>query len=57
MPVKNVEEAYEKIVDISNNNDYTTGSFLDFAYFNMFFIIEKPEETTFNFSQSSVTII
>ena len=90
LPVKNKEEAYEKIM--SNNNDYTTGNLLDFAYFKknyrlitidlskqtklkdpqqisfigkllkdtgatMFFIIEKSEETTFNFSQNSVTII
>ena len=33
MPVKNEEEAYEKIMDMSNNNDYTTGNLLDFAYF------------------------
>ena len=32
LPVKN-EEAYEKIIDMSNNNDYTTGNLLDFAYF------------------------
>ena len=32
-PVKNEEEAYEKIIDMSNNNDYTTGILLDFAYF------------------------
>ena len=32
-PVKNEEEAYEKIIGISNNNDYTTGNLLDFAYF------------------------
>ena len=92
MPVKNEEEAYEKIVEISNNNDYTTGNLLDFAYFKencrsiaidfskqtklkdpqhisfigrldedngatMFLIIEKSEETTFNFSQNFVTII
>ena len=92
MPVKNEEEAYEKIIDMSNNNDYTTGILLDFGYFKknykliaidfskqtklkdpqqisfigrflntlgatMFFIIEKSEETTFNFSQNSVTII
>ena len=93
LPVKNEEEAYEKIIDMSNNNDYTTGNLLDFAYFKenyrliaidlskqttlkdpqqiifigklenqdhgatMFFIIEKSEETTFNFSQNSVTII
>ena len=33
MPVKNEEGTYEKIIDISNNNDYTTGNLLDFAYF------------------------
>ena len=32
LPVKNEEEAYEKIMDMSNN-DYTTGNLLDFAYF------------------------
>ena len=32
-PVKNEEEAYEKIMDMSNNNDYTTGNLLDYAYF------------------------
>ena len=92
LSVKNEEEAYEKIMDMSKNNDYTTGNLLDFAYYKknyrliatdlskqtklkdpqqinfigklskntgatMFFIIEKSEETTFNFSQNSVTII
>ena len=92
MPVKYKEEAYEKIVGTSNNNDYTTGNLLDFAYFKenyrliaidlnkqtklkdpqqlifmgklsnrhgatVVFIIEKSEETTFNFSQNSATII
>ena len=92
LPVKNEEETYEKIIDMSNCNDYTTGNLLHFAYFKenyqliaidlskqtklkdpqqisfigkldkdnratMFFIIEKSEETTFNFSQNSVTII
>ena len=93
LPVKNEEEAYEKIIGMSNNNDYTTGNLLDFVYFKenykliaidlskqtelkdpqsinfigklenqahgatMFFIIEKSEETTFSFSQNSVTII
>ena len=33
LPVKNEEEAYEKIMDMSNNNDYTTGNLLDLAYF------------------------
>ena len=93
MPVKNEEEANKKIIEISNNNDYTTGNLLDFCYFKgnfkliaidlskqtklkdpqqinfigklenqdhgatMFFIIEKSEETTFNFSQNSVNIL
>ena len=92
MPVKNEEKAYEKIIDMSNNNDYTTSNLLDFAYFKenykliaidlskqtklkdpqqinfigkllrntgaiIFFIIEKSEETTSNFSQNSVTIM
>ena len=90
--MKSEEEAYEKIIDMSNNNDYTTGNLLDFAYFKenyrliaidlskqtklkdpqqisfigklsnrhgatVFFIIKKSEETTFNFSQNSITII
>ena len=91
LPVKN-KEAFEKVMDISNNNDYTTGNLLHFGYFKenyrliaidlskqtklkdpqqisfigrldkvngatMFFIIEKSEETNFNFSQNSVKII
>ena len=93
LPVKNEKDAYKKIIKMSNNNDYTTGNLLDFAYFKesykliaidlskqakfkdpqqtnfigklenqdhgatIFFIIEKSEETTFNFPQNSVTII
>ena len=33
LPVKNEEETHEKIIDMSNNNDYTTGTLLDFGYF------------------------
>ena len=92
LPVKNEEEAYEKNIEISKNNDYATGNLLDFAYFKenyrliaidlskqtklkdpqqisfigkilatrgaaMFFIIEKSEETTFEFFQNSVNIL
>ena len=32
LPVRNVEEAYEKIIDMCNNSDYTTRNLLDFAY-------------------------
>ena len=91
LPVKNDEEAYEKIIDMSNNSDYTTRNLLDYTYYKkhyrliaidlskqtklkdpqqinfigkllntgatMFFIIEKLEETTFNVTQNSVTIV
>ena len=94
VPVKSKEEAYEKIISISKNNDYTTGNLLDYEYFSkhykliaidlckqiklenpnlkqqinfigkleadeatMFFIIEKSEETTFESSQNSASII
>ena len=33
LPVKNEKETYEKIIEMSNNNGYTTGNLLDFAYF------------------------
>ena len=32
LPVKK-EEAYKKIIEMSRNNDYTTGNLLHFAYF------------------------
>ena len=95
VPVKNKEEAFEKIIEISKNNDYTTGNLLDYEYFSkhykliaidlskqielenpdlkqqinfigrlernegatMFFIIEKSEETTFEFSQNAATVV
>ena len=94
IPVKNKEEAYEQIIEMSKNNDYTTGNLLDYEYFKdhykliaidlskqielenpdltqkinfigrleekngtMFFIIEKKEETTFDFSQNSVVAV
>ena len=33
LPVKSEEEAFEKIIDMIKNNDYTTDKSLDFAYF------------------------
>ena len=33
LSVKNDEESYEKIIDMSNNSDYTTGNLLDYAYY------------------------
>ena len=94
VPVKSKEGTYEKIIEMSRNNDYLTGNLLDHEYFSnhyklikidlskqidlensdlkqqinfigkleknkatMFFIIEKSEETTFNFSKNFVNII
>ena len=34
MPAKNKEDAYEKIIEISKNSDYTTGNLLDYEYFS-----------------------
>ena len=93
--MKNKEQIYEQIIEMSRKNDYTTGNLLDHEYFSkhyrliaidlskqtelensnlkqqinfigrleknegatMFFIIEKKEETTFDFSQNSVTVV
>ena len=33
LPIKTEEKAYEKIIDICRNNEYTTGNLLDYDYF------------------------
>ena len=94
IPVKNKEEAYEAIIEMTKNNDYRTGSLLDYEYFKdqykliaidlckqielenpdlkqqisfigrleennatMLLVIEKKEETIFDFSQNSVVAV
>ena len=37
LPIKTEEEAYEKIIDISRNNEYTTGNLLDYGYFKKYY--------------------
>ena len=37
LPIKTEEEAYEKIIDISRNNEYTTGNLLDYEYFKKYY--------------------
>ena len=37
LPIKTEEEAYEKIINISRNNEYTTGNLLDYDYFNKYY--------------------
>ena len=36
VPVKNKGGAYEKIMSITKNNDYTTGNLLDYEYFSKY---------------------
>ena len=37
LPIKTEEEAYEKIIDISKDNEYTTGNLLDHDYFKKYY--------------------
>ena len=37
LPIKTKEEAYEKIIDINRNNEYTTGNLLDYDYFKKYY--------------------
>ena len=37
LPIKTEEEAYEKIIDISKNDEYTTGNLLDYDYFKKYY--------------------
>ena len=37
LPIKTEEEAYEKIIDSSRNNEYTTGNLLDYDYFKKYY--------------------
>ena len=37
LSIKTEEEAYEKIIDISKNNEYTTGNSLDYDYFKKYY--------------------
>ena len=35
--IKTEEEAYEKIIDVSRNNEYTTGNLSDYDYFKKYY--------------------
>ena len=37
LPIKTEEEAYEKIIDISGNKEYTKGNLLDYDYFKTYY--------------------
>ena len=37
LPIKTEKETYEKVIDISRNNEYTTGNLLDYDYFKKYY--------------------
>ena len=37
LPIKTEEEGYEKSIDISRNNEFTTGNLLDYDYFKKYY--------------------
>ena len=37
LPIKTEEEAYEKILNISRSNEYTTANLLDYDYFKKYY--------------------
>ena len=41
LPLKTEEETYEKIIDISRNNEYTTGNLLYYDYFKRYYKLIK----------------
>ena len=39
IPVRNKEEAYEQIIEMSKNNNYATGNLLHYEYFSKYHLI------------------
>ena len=53
-PVKRKQEAYEKVIEMSRNDDYTTGNLLDFSYHQNFYEligIDLSRQTNTNIAQ------
>ena len=53
IPVKNKKEAYEQIIEMSKNNDYTTGNLLGYGYFKDYYqLIAKDLSKQIGFKKS-----
>ena len=53
-PVKNKQEAYEKHIEMLNNDDYITGKLLDYLYYQKYYKltgIDLSRQTNTNISQ------
>ena len=60
LPVKSEEETYEKIMDMSNNNDYTTSNLLDFTCFKKNYrliAIDLSKQTKLKYPQRIVSLV
>ena len=60
LPIKTEEEAYEKIIDISRNNEYTTGNLLDYDYFKKHYkliAIDLSKQQVLQENEDNVSII
>ena len=52
--VKNKQKAYEKLIEMPRNNDYTTGNLLDYLYHQKYYIpigTDLSTQTNTSFSQ------
>ena len=45
IPIENKEEAYEQVIEMSRNNNYTTGNLLDYAYFSKHYKLIELEDS------------
>ena len=56
-PVKNKQETYEKRIEISKNDDYTTGNLLDYLYHQKYYKListDLSRQTSTNISQEII---
>ena len=56
MSVKNEEEADEKIIEMSNNNYYTVGNLLDYAYYKKKYKLIAIESSLCDYSHTYISV-
>ena len=57
LPIKTEKEAYEKIIDISRNKEYTTGNLLDYDYFKKYYKLIAVDLSKQQVSQENEDLI
>ena len=59
-PLKNKQEAYEELIKLSRNDNYTTGNLLDFSYHQNYYKligIDLSRQTNMNIREQSNLIL